>query len=93
MADVKTDSSNWPIKGLAGVSILSVVLASVMLPSLDGMYRSAARGAGYLVFLVVYWIRIGIAYKTKEQSGDFVFYVILILVAPFIIWPIQDLID
>ncbi|MCP4712616.1 MAG: hypothetical protein GY869_28660 [Planctomycetes bacterium] len=93
MAKMKADRTNWPIKGLAGVSVLSLVLASVMLPSLDGAHRSAARLAGYLVFLAVYWIRIVIAYKTKEQSGDFFFYVILILVAPFIIWPIQDLVD
>ena len=93
MAKIEAGRSNWPIKGLVGVSMLSLVLASAMLPSLDGTYRNAARWAGYLVFLVVYWIRLGIAFKTKEKSNDFVFYVIMILVAPFIIWPIQDLID
>jgi hypothetical protein len=80
----------WPYTVLLLVGVTAFVLAGLMLPSLDGTVRNNFRLGVYAGAYAIYWIRIGIARLRHEKSRGYWFYVALVLLAPFLIWPLQE---
>lgn len=71
------------------VWLTSLVLASITLPSLDGTAANIFRLTIYGGMSVIFWVRILIARALKETSKTYYLYVVLMIAAPFLIWPLQ----
>jgi hypothetical protein len=84
------DRSEWPYRALVLVWVISLLLAALELPSLDGPAANSFRLGVYAAVSAIYWVRIGIARLRHERSRGYCFYIALVLLIPFLIWPLQD---
>ena len=80
----------WPIRILLILYSVSVLEASILLPSLDGRDRNICRLAMYGILSVVFWGRILVARLRKETGLGYILYVVMIVAAQFLIWPLVD---
>ena len=79
----------WPFCTLAVVYLVSLILAGISLPSLDGVKANLFRNVLYAGASAIFWLRILIARVRKETNRAYCFYVILVLAMPFFVWPLQ----
>jgi len=80
----------WPYQALAVTYVVSLILAGLSLPSLDGVPANLYRFGLYAGASVVFWMRILVSRARKETGRGYCFYVLLVLAMPFLAWPLQD---
>jgi hypothetical protein len=83
----------WPYKSLLSVWLLSFLIAGVALPALDGTGPNLFRFGMFLGVSALYWERIALARWNHETGPGYAFYALLMLATPFLIWPLQNLLE
>jgi len=80
----------WPLCALAFVYLVSLILAGMSLPGLDGVEANIYRVGLYAGASGIFWVRILISRARKETNRGYYFYAVLVLTMPFLAWPLQD---
>ena len=80
----------WPYFALTVVYVVSLGLAGLFLPCMDGVRANAYRLGLYAAASAIFWVRILISRTRKDTDRGYYFYIILVLAMPFLAWPLQD---
>ena len=76
--------TNWPTSALLAAVMLWILLAGILLPSLDGWGPNLARTLIALGCLIIGLVRWVVAVRRRERSGDWKFYLGLIVCGPMV---------
>jgi len=76
--------TSWPFRVMSGSLLFSIFSSAFVLPSPEGL--EMIRDLLYAAFVVIFLVRWRLAVVRHEQSRSWALYLILILVAPLIVF-------
>jgi len=71
----------WPLKVLIPCYLAGIILYGAIVPNIDSSVASKI----FLIGLsILYWCRVLLAYLRKENNKGYIFYIIIIVISPYI---------
>jgi len=80
----EAEKTSWPFRVMSGALVVSLFLSAFVLPTPEGL--ELVRDLLYVAFVALFLIRWRLAILRHEHSRSWLLYLVLILVAPLIVF-------